>query len=225
VVVPAVVVSAVVVSEVVLTAVVVGVVVVAAVDVLLVVEGVGAGDGAVDVVGRGDVVVGVDVEEVDTDVRGPVVAVDAEVGREVVSGPAGAGELPFVRSTAASTPPAASSKATTTPATSGDGRRRRRGGGLDAMTCVTASVCAGSCCVGASVSSGGSSDVSARTNASPSRGRAAGPFASAAIAIAASAGGALRRIPVTSGGSASRCIAASSTGVSLSNGNRPDSIR
>jgi hypothetical protein len=220
-----VVVSEVVVAEVVVEAVVVGVVVVAAVDVLVVVEGLGTGDGDVAVVGRGDVVVACEEVAVDTEVRGAVVCLVADVDREVVSGPAGAGELPFVRSTAASTPPPASKAAAITPASSGDSLRRRRGGDAAGMTRVTASVFAGSCCVGSSVSGGSSCDLGARARASPSRGRAVGAFASAAIAIAASAGGTSGRISLTSGGLASRCIAASSTGLSLSNGNRPDSIR
>ena len=63
------------------------------------------------------------------------------------------------------------------------------------------------------------------TSAVPSAGRSAGSFAIEAIATAASVGGASPRASPTGSGCSLMCMRASSSGLSLSNGSRPVSIR
>src|SRR5437588_1479275 len=92
--------------------------------------------------------------------------------------------------------------------------RRRRGRRGSTIVSAPAAV---------SLPTGGAPSLAA--SAAPSGGRRRGSFASESVATAARSRGTSGRKSSIAGGSALRCIRASSTGESLSNGNRPVSIR
>ena len=71
----------------------------------------------------------------------------------------------------------------------------------------------------------GAGSPSSATSATPSGGRSAGLFESAAIATLSSRGGASGRNVVTGGGGASLCSATAARASSDSKGSRPVSIR
>src|SRR5919197_965573 len=120
-----------------------------------------------------------------------------------------------VASTATRAPAAASTR--TAAARTGSGARGRRGG-ITAVGSVPAISVGAPLIVVSPVRS-------ASTSALPSAGRAAGSFASAAIATAASAGGTSLRRSAGGGGGSLMCLRAISIAFSASNGSRPVSIR